>query len=311
MTPGEKRQLAQLVICAAVFVLLVGVKLLLPGKLDGLRSSVSGVLDRNMNVAEVFSAVGGAVSGKTTVGDSLGQMYQAVFHPEEAAGGGADAAASGVSPAASGSGSGEAGGGLPAGGAGGPTGTVQNVGGEPEEASSSAGEAGSAAGTAEGSGSGTESLEGSYVTYSGENLPDNVCMEQEVLGFDYCTPVTGTLTSDFGYRIHPIEGGQNFHHGIDIAANTGTAIRCFADGTVTAVGESSSYGNYCIVSHTGGFSTLYAHCSKVTASSGAAVKEGEKIAEVGETGMATGPHLHFEVHENKTYLNPIYYVTLA
>ena len=80
---------------------------------------------------------------------------------------------------------------------------------------------------------------------------------------------------------------------------------------VTAVGESSSYGKYCIVRHDNGFSTLYAHCSKVTASSGASVKEGQKIAEVGETGMATGPHLHFELHEEGVYLNPIYYVTLV
>ena len=118
-------------------------------------------------------------------------------------------------------------------------------------------------------------------------------------------------SSGFGYRIHPVEGEEDFHHGVDIAADTGTAILCFADGTVTAVGESSSYGKYCIVRHDNGFSTLYAHCSKVTASSGASVKEGQKIAEVGETGMATGPHLHFELHEEGVYLNPIYYVTFA
>ena len=77
---------------------------------------------------------------------------------------------------------------------------------------------------------------------------------------------------------------------------------------MTAVGESSSYGKYCIVAHQGGYTTLYAHCSRVTASSGAAVKRGEKIAEVGETGMATGPHLHFELQRDGVYLNPIYYV---
>ena len=81
-----------------------------------------------------------------------------------------------------------------------------------------------------------------------------------------------------------------------------------ADGTVTAVGESSSYGKYCIVAHQGGYTTLYAHCSRVTASSGTAVQRGQKIAEVGETGMATGPHLHFELQRDGVYLNPIYYV---
>ena len=96
---------------------------------------------------------------------------------------------------------------------------------------------------------------------------------------------------------------------MDLAADTGTAVSCFADGTVTAVGESSSYGKYCIVTHSGGYTTLYAHCSRITVSSGAEVSRGEKIAEVGETGMATGPHLHFELHQNDAYLNPIYYVS--
>ena len=107
---------------------------------------------------------------------------------------------------------------------------------------------------------------------------------------------------------HPVEGEERFHYGVDLAANEGTEILCFADGTVTVVGESSSYGKYCMVEHAGGYSTLYAHCSRITVSSGAAVKEGQKIAEVGETGVATGPHLHFELQKNGTYLNPIYYV---
>ena len=63
------------------------------------------------------------------------------------------------------------------------------------------------------------------------------------------------------------------------------------------------------MSHPDGYATLYAHCSRVTASSGAAVKRGQKIAEVGETGMATGPHLHFELQRDGAYLNPIYYVS--
>lgn len=150
-----------------------------------------------------------------------------------------------------------------------------------------------------------------YVLYSDQNLPDNVCLEQALLGFDYCTPVMGTLTSDFGYREHPVEGEERFHYGIDIGAAAGTEIGCFADGTVTAVGESSSYGKYITVAHEGGYSTLYAHCSRIIASSGASVKEGDVIAEVGETGVATGPHLHFELHEGSQYLNPIYYVSLA
>ena len=140
-------------------------------------------------------------------------------------------------------------------------------------------------------------------------LPEGVSMEQAILDFDYTTPVMGVLTSDFGYREHPIEGEERFHYGIDLAANSGTEIDCFADGTVTAAGESSSYGKYCIVGHAGGYSTLYAHCSRIVVTSGTPVSRGQKIAEVGETGMATGPHLHFELHQDGGYLNPIYYVS--
>ena len=123
--------------------------------------------------------------------------------------------------------------------------------------------------------------------------------------------MAGTISSGFGYREHPTEGEERFHYGLDLAADTGAAIACFADGTVKAVGESSSYGKYLIVSHEGGYGTLYAHCSRITISSGKTVKKGEKIAEVGETGIATGPHLHFELQKDGVYLNPIYYVTFA
>ena len=150
-----------------------------------------------------------------------------------------------------------------------------------------------------------------YVLYSDQNLPDNVCLEQALLGFDYCTPVMGTLTSDFGYREHPVEGEERFHYGIDIGAAAGTEIGRFADGTVTAVGESKQLRQVHHRCPRGGYSTLYAHCNRIIASSGASVKEGDVIAEVGETGVATGPHLHFELHEGGQYLNPIYYVSLA
>ena len=127
----------------------------------------------------------------------------------------------------------------------------------------------------------------------------------------YYTPVSGVLSSAFGYREHPVEGEERFHYGVDLAADEGMEVNCFADGTVTAVGESSSYGRYCIVAHEGGYSTLYAHCSRVVVSSGAQVARSQKIAEVGSTGMATGPHLHFELQKDGIYLNPIYYVSAA
>ena len=150
---------------------------------------------------------------------------------------------------------------------------------------------------------------GGNTNYSAENTPPNVCLTQQVLGFDYVQPVTGTVTDGFGYRDHPIDGDMRFHYGVDLEANSGDVICSFADGTVTAVGESSDLGKYITVLHANGYTTLYAHCSRVTASSAQQVKAGDPIAEVGDTGRTTGPHLHFEMHRDTTYLNPVYYVS--
>ena len=150
---------------------------------------------------------------------------------------------------------------------------------------------------------------GSNTDYSAENTPPNVCLTQQVLGFDYVQPVAGTVTDGFGYRDHPIDGDMRFHYGVDMEANSGDVICSFADGTVTAVGESSDLGKYITVLHGNGYTTLYAHCSRITASSAQQVKAGDPIAEVGDTGRTTGPHLHFEMHRDTTYLNPVYYVS--
>ena len=144
--------------------------------------------------------------------------------------------------------------------------------------------------------------------YSPETTPARVEMLQQVLGFDYICPVEGTVSSSFGYRDHPMVGQERFHYGIDLMAEEGTVISAFADGTVTAVAESSTLGKYVEVGHANGVTTLYAHCSRITASSGQSVKMGDPIAEVGDTGDATGYHLHFELCRDGRYLNPVYYV---
>lgn len=282
-TPKERRRFIQLVACAGIFVLLVAVKLLLPGRMAPIQEKITRAMEQNMDVQGVFSAVGKAVSGEADMEDTLEDVYQAVFRPQEE---------EALETAAKAS--------VPSDGALELLQMEENTDDVPTE-SPEKGE------------QNTESAEVStlaYILYSDQNLPENVSLEQTVLGFDYCTPVMGTLSSEFGYREHPVEGEERFHYGLDIAADPGTDVSCFAEGTVTAVGESSSYGKYCIVAHEGGYTTLYAHCSRITVSSGTDVKEGEKIAEVGETGMATGPHLHFELQHNGDYLNPIYYVSL-
>lgn len=144
--------------------------------------------------------------------------------------------------------------------------------------------------------------------YSPETTPARVEMLQQVLGFSYICPVEGALNSSFGYRDHPMVGQERFHYGVDLMAEEGTVISAFADGTVIAVAESSTLGKYIEVGHANGVTTLYAHCSRITASSGQSVKMGDPIAEVGDTGDATGHHLHFELCRDGRYLNPVYYV---
>jgi cold shock CspA family protein len=308
--------MVQLVVCGAIFVTMVAVKLLLPAKMAQFGSSLSEVMNQNMDMTAVFSAVGRAVSGEEDVQNTLSDVYQAVFHPEDA---GAVETAAPVDPEygepnplcsmrdfARGTGSCDSWLSLRTSAPAADTGQAAAVDSETTSA-----EPAKTAKTAQTPQDSADTMQLSYTLYSSDNLPDNVSLEQEILGFDYCTPVCGVLSSGFGYREHPIEGEEKFHYGIDIAADEGTEIDCFADGTVTAVGESNSYGKYLMISHRNGYSTLYAHCSAIKVSSGETVKEGQKIAEVGETGLATGPHLHFELHDKSTYLDPIYYVSLV
>ena len=123
-------------------------------------------------------------------------------------------------------------------------------------------------------------------------------------------PTEGTLTSGFGSRLSPTTGEPAFHYGLDIAADEGTPIAAFADGTVREVGE-SDYGKYLIVDHAGGFSTLYAHCSSILVGVGDQVKCGGEIALVGQTGNTTGPHLHLELWKDGMALDPSDYLELA
>ena len=120
--------------------------------------------------------------------------------------------------------------------------------------------------------------------------------------------MAGCTPSGFGYRVHPILQEVKFHYGTDFAAEAGTDIVAFADGTVRFAGSSDSYGNYVAVDHAGGWSSLYAHCSYLYVHTGQEVKAGEKLALVGATGHVTGPHLHFELLHDGVYRNPEYYV---
>ena len=114
--------------------------------------------------------------------------------------------------------------------------------------------------------------------------------------------ITGTITSQFGYRTDPISGETSYHSGTDIAAPDGSPILAAAGGTVTIANALDSwgggYGYYVRIDHGNGLETLYAHCSTICVMTGQQVQAGQVIGYVGQTGRATGNHLHFEVYQD-------------
>ena len=117
-------------------------------------------------------------------------------------------------------------------------------------------------------------------------------------------PVTGRITSPYGNRRSPTTGRMQFHGGIDIGAPSGTPVRAAMSGRVSRVGRNNVFGNYIIINHHSGLQTKYAHLSRVRVNQGANVATGERIGDVGRTGISTGPHLHFEVIRNGITVNP-------
>ncbi len=146
--------------------------------------------------------------------------------------------------------------------------------------------------------------------YSGPALPANATMDKYTLGVgETVSPVAEWwLSSAFGWREHPVDGGEKFHNGIDMAVNSGTDIRAFAGGTVDYIGESPIYGLYTQIKHDNGVTSFYCHCSELLVQRGQQLAAGEVIARSGETGNAQGPHLHFEIKKDGIFLNPTYYV---
>lgn len=121
--------------------------------------------------------------------------------------------------------------------------------------------------------------------------------------FSFEKPVEGIVSSEFGQRNSDNPIVSKNHLGIDIAAKTGTVIRAAMDGKVTVSSKVGDYGQHIKIVNND-VTTLYAHCSKLYVKEGDIIKKGQEIAEVGETGKVTGPHLHFEIIRGITYINP-------
>ena len=118
-------------------------------------------------------------------------------------------------------------------------------------------------------------------------------------------PTIGDYTiDDFGMRRHPILGVRKFHNGIDINCDFGTEIRSPGDGKVIAVERRAGFGLIVEIDHGFGYRTIYAHLSKSLVKNGIAVKRGQVIAKSGNSGLSTGPHLHYEIHHNGISIDP-------
>ena len=162
----------------------------------------------------------------------------------------------------------------------------------------------------EGEGGADLSAPGNAAFTSAKLPPANATFAPVKLTVKPAVPVVGRLTSKFGYRIHPIARTLSFHTGIDIAASQGTPVSASLPGKIEKVGKSDSYGNYVIMDNGNGVETLYAHCYKILAPQGAVLRAGEVIAQVGSTGVSTGPHLHFEIRIHHIFVNPLWMLTV-
>lgn len=126
--------------------------------------------------------------------------------------------------------------------------------------------------------------------------------------FTWPAPSYTRISDDYGNRIHPILGVQQFHNGVDMAAPGGSAILAAYDGKVVAAAYSNSMGNYIMIDHGDSLYTIYMHASALYVSKGTEVHKGDKIAAVGSTGRSTGNHLHFSVRVNGNYVSPWNYL---
>lgn len=137
-----------------------------------------------------------------------------------------------------------------------------------------------------------------------DSTHDNAALADEQIGFSPSFPCDGEISSEFGERVHPISAEVTFHNGIDIALSEGDEVRACFDGEVTKSEYNELSGNHIIIQHIDNYTSSYAHMSKLLVSEGDKVRKGEVIGLAGSTGSATGPHLHFEIRQAGTALDP-------
>lgn len=143
---------------------------------------------------------------------------------------------------------------------------------------------------------------GTVLFIPGALMPQNDI--QEINGDLFIWPVRGYITSSYGYRSSPFGGARQFHSGMDIGASMGHPVAAAMSGRVSSVSYNETLGNFIVITHHSGYKTLYGHLSVVRVKTGAYVATGERIGDVGSSGLSTGPHLHFTVYKNGVTVNP-------
>lgn len=128
---------------------------------------------------------------------------------------------------------------------------------------------------------------------------------------DWCVPVEGIITSGCGARENPVLHKEEFHDGLDIAVAEGTEVAAVKSGVVTEVRTSATYGKVLKYQTTDGYDVMYAHLSRVLVKKGEKVKQGQIIARSGNTGLSTGPHLHYSLWKDGKLLDPMPFLSMG
>jgi murein DD-endopeptidase MepM/ murein hydrolase activator NlpD len=153
------------------------------------------------------------------------------------------------------------------------------------------------------------SLQGSWIEQRLAQVEESLLKRDQLLA---CTPsvapVAGLITDGFGRRKDPFTGRQAFHPGLDLSARRGTPVVATADGIVVFAGRNGGLGKVIRISHGFGYTTVYGHLDKILVEPGDEVRRGEQVGLLGNTGRSTGPHLHYEVHEDGRAVNPLYHI---
>lgn len=126
----------------------------------------------------------------------------------------------------------------------------------------------------------------------------------------FTLPASGRISSHFGMRSHPISGRMQMHEGMDLAVPIGTPVKAASDGEVVFAGEKRGYGKVVVLSHRDGLQTVYGHLDSINVGVGDKVKGDQPIAHSGNTGVSTGPHLHFEILKGGRPVNPVDFMSL-